>query len=240
MRQGSAGVVPVAVVALFAALTFWLERATHQEERRDGRNRHDPDYIVDNFTLRRFNTDGVLQHTLVANRMTHFADDESTEVAKPRLTYHRTPPLHITSETAWLDKDGKHVRLHDNVRILRESLDERPPTEIRTSVLHVVPDDELAHTDVPVKIIQGLTVLNGTGLESSNKSQISVLFGRTDGIIYNKQSNQAPSSNEIQPSKAPAASPPVVSKPVRPAAGNGRKGGQGKARQPRGRQNHRR
>jgi len=239
MNQGSAGLVPVAIVALFAALTFWLDRATHQEERRDGRNRHDPDYIVDNFTLRRFNTDGVLQHTLVAAKMAHFPDDESTEVTKPRLSYHRTPPLHITADTAWLDKDGKHVRLNDNVRILRENLDERPPTEIRTSLLHVVPDDELAHTDVPVKIVQGLTVLNGTGLESNNKSQISVLFGRTDGIIYNKQSNQAPSSNETS-SKPPAASPPAVSKPVRRSAGNGRKGGQGKARQPRGRQNHRR
>lgn len=240
MRQGGAGLIPVAVVAVFAALTFWLERATHQEERRDGRNRHDADYFVDNFTLRRFNAEGTLQHTLVATKMVHFPDDESTEVTAPRLTYHRLPPMHVSSDTAWLDKEGKHVRLDNNVRILRESVDQRPPTEIRTRVLYAVPDDEIAHTDAPVKIVQGLTVLNGTGLETNNKTQISTLFGPTDGIIYNKQSNQAPSSNETQPSKTSAASPRAVSKPTRPAAGNGRKGGQGKARQPRSRPDHRR
>lgn len=240
MKQGSAGLVPVAIVAVFAALTFWLERATHQEERRDGKNRHDADYFVDNFTLRRFNAEGTLQHTLTAAKMVHFPDDESTEVTAPHLTYHRTPPQYVSSKTAWLDKDGKHVRLDGNVRILRESVDRRPPTEIRTSVLHAVPDDEVAHTDAPVQIVQGLTVLNGTGLESNNKTQISTLFGPTNGIIYNKQSNQAPSSNETKPSPTPAASARAVSKPSRPAAGDGRKGRQGKARQPRGRPNHRR
>lgn len=240
MRQGSAGLIPVAVVAVFAALTFWLERATHQEERRDGRNRHDADYFVDNFTLRRFNAEGNLQHTLVATKMVHFPDDESTEVTAPRLTYHRVPPLYVSSDTAWLDKDGKHVRLDDNVRILREGIDGRLPTEIRTRVLYAIPDDEVAHTDAPVQIVQGQTVLNGTGLETNNKTQLSTLFGPTNGIIYNKQTNQAPSSNEKQPSKISAASPPAVDKRARPAARDGRKGRQGQARQPRSRPDHRR
>lgn len=186
------GLFPVVLMALLAGLTFWLDRATQpQDDSRSGKHRHDPDFIVDNFQVRRFAADGVLQHTLVAKKMLHYADDESTEVAAPRLTYHRTPLLNVTSRTAWLDKDGKHVRLNGEVHIVRDAVGDKPPTEMHTSVLHAVPDDEFAHTDAPVKITQGLTVLNGTGMESNNKTQISVLFGRTNGIIHNNQTNEA-------------------------------------------------
>lgn len=233
MNQNSAGFVPVALVALLAALTFWLDRTTQGEDLRDGKHRHDVDYFVDNFKVRRFNTEGALQHTLVATRMVHFPDDESTEVAAPRLTYHRVPELRVTSKTAWLDKDGKHIRLDGDVHIIREGIDKRPPTEMRTSVLYAVPDDEFAHTDVPVKITQGLTVLNGTGMETNNKTQISTLFGRVDGIIYNNQTSEANPRNEKPQSKTPAASTPAVDRRPRPAARTGGKGRQGKARKSR-------
>ena len=191
-QNATAGLFPVVLMALLAALTFWLDRATQPlDDSRSGKHRHDPDFIVDNFQVRRFAADGALQHTLLATKMLHYADDESTEVAAPRLTYHRLPLLNVTSKTAWLDKDGKHVRLNGDVRIVSDGVKDKPPTEIDTSVLYAVPDDEFAHTDAPVKITQGLTVLNGTGMESNNKTQISVLFGPTNGIIYNNQTNEA-------------------------------------------------
>lgn len=188
MRATGAGLLPIALLSLLAALTFWLDRATQAENNgRDGKHRHDPDYIADNFHVRRFNVEGALQHTLIAQKMLHYPDDDSTEVIAPRLTYHRTPPARVSSIKAWLDKDGKHVKLDGDVRVIRDSIDDRPQTEIATSVLYVVPDDEFAHTDAPVTITQGLTVINGTGMETSNKTHISVLFGRVRGTIHHKQ-----------------------------------------------------
>lgn len=191
-RSATTGLFPVVLMALLAALTFWLDRATQpQDESRSGKHRHDPDFIVDNFKVRRFAADGALQHTLLATRMLHYPDDDSTEVTAPRLTYHRVPLLNVTSNTAWLDKDGKHVRLDGDVRIVRDGFKGKPPTEIDTRVLYAVPDDEFAHTDAPVKIAQGQTVLHGTGMESNNKTQVSVLFGRANGTIHNNQTNEA-------------------------------------------------
>ncbi|OHC67788.1 MAG: LPS export ABC transporter periplasmic protein LptC [Rhodocyclales bacterium GWA2_65_20] len=188
MRATGAGLLPIALLALLAALTFWLDRATQGEGNgRDGKHRHDPDYMADNFHVRRFAGDGALQHSLVAQKMLHYPDDDSTEVIAPRLTYHRTPPVRVSSNKAWLDRDGKHVKLDGDVRVIRDSIDDRPPTEIATSVAYAVPDDEFAHTDAPVTITQGQTVINGTGLETNNKTQMSVLFGRVRGIIYQKQ-----------------------------------------------------
>ena len=192
MRHHGAALFPIAVMALLAAGTFWLERATQvEDEGRDGKHRHDPDYIVDNFNVRRFDETGKLQHFLVAKKMLHYADDESTKVIAPRLTYYRTPPVHVFSKTAWLDKDGKHIELDGDVHVVRDGLDGNPPTEITTSVLYAIPDDDFAHTDAPVVITQGQTVMHGTGMESNSKSQISILYGRASGTIYQKQANKA-------------------------------------------------
>lgn len=236
MRATGAGFFPVVLLFLLAALTFWLERATQtDDDGRNGKNRHDPDYIVDNFHVRRFDVDGKLQHTLVAQKMLHYPDDDSTKVVLPRLTYHRSPPAHVNSNLAWLDKDGKHVKLDGDVHVIRESLDGSPYTEITTSVLYAVPDDEFAHTEAPVVITQGQTVINGTGLETNNKTQISVLFGRVNGIIYKKPANQAQPTHENKPTtlRTPAVS--AAGQPARPAAGVRRKGRQGQAGQSRSR-----
>lgn len=187
MKYSGTRLFPVALMAALAALTFWLDRSMQDEDSgRDGKKRHDPDYVVDRFQVRRFNADGELQHSLVAQKMLHYPDDDSTSVIDPQLTYHRTPPAHLAADTAWLDKDGKHVRLDGNVRVTRDAIDNQPPTRIDTSVLYAAPDDEFAHTDAPVTITQGRTVIHGTGMETNNRTHVSVLFGPVRGTIYPK------------------------------------------------------
>ena len=119
--------------------------------------------------------------------MLHFPDDDSSEVLAPYLVYHRTPPTVVTAKTAWLDKDGKHVRLQDDVHVIKSGGDDKPDTVVTTSVLNVVPDDEYAQTDSPVVVTQGQTVINGTGAIVDNKAQVTVLKGRVSGIIYRNQ-----------------------------------------------------
>ncbi|MGE5468930.1 MAG: LPS export ABC transporter periplasmic protein LptC [Ignavibacteria bacterium] len=186
MKHGSTALFPIAVLSLLAAGTFWLNRATEIGDGRVGKQRHDPDYFVDHFTVRRFDETGKLQHFLVGEKMLHYPDDDSTEVLAPRLTYFRTPPVHVTSKKAWLDKDGKHVKLEGDVHVVREGLNGDPPTDIATSVIYAVPDDSFAHTNAPVVITQGLSVMHGTGMETNDKSKISILYGRATGTIFQK------------------------------------------------------
>ncbi len=46
---------------------------------------HDPDAVVENFTVQRLDRSGKLEYTLSAPKMMHFADDGSGEVLYPRL-----------------------------------------------------------------------------------------------------------------------------------------------------------
>jgi lipopolysaccharide export system protein LptC len=186
---GASALFPLAVLAMLAGFTFWLEHASRGEG--SGPNpklRHDPDFWVDEFMLRRFNLDGSIQHTLKAARMEHYPDDDSTEVSEPRVAYFREGLVTtVTARKGWLDKEGKHVRLNDDVRIVRADQD-GTSTVVETSILNVIPDDEYAQTDAPVTITQGKSVIRGAhGLEINNKTRIAVLIGPVTGTIYREK-----------------------------------------------------
>lgn len=184
--SGSSALFPLLVLGMLAAFSFWLERTTRSEGGGPDPNlRHDPDFWVEEFTLRRYNLDGSIQHTLKASRMTHFADDESTEVTEPRVAYFRNEATTtLTARRAWLDKEGKHVRLRDEVHVVRTE-PQGTSTVIDTTLLNVTPDDEYAQTDAPVTITQGRSVVHGKGgMEVNNKTQVTILNGPVTGTIY--------------------------------------------------------
>jgi lipopolysaccharide export system protein LptC len=264
MRLGGGSLFPIVLLGVLTAMTFWLEQATQPEPIGDGKRRHDPDYFVDHFKVRRFDIDGLLQHTLVASHMQHYPDDDTTEVEQPRLIYHRPPTGIITANTGWMDSKGEHVRLNGDVMVVRNSAPGSPPTIIATSTLFVVPDDETARTDAPVSITKGASIVTGSNLEVDNQKQLAVLSGPVRGTIY-RNSSSMPETPAIKPHdpiapaprassvRAPAA---VVTSPSAPAAAAAAalaakpavrskpaargKSGQRKTRQSGSRSNHRR
>ena len=185
MRAAGASLFPLVIIGLLAGLTFWLERASEVDDAGSRANRrHEADFFVDRFTLRRFGPEGELQHSLTATRMLHYPDDDTTTVSDPHLTYFGASTTTVTSNSAWLDKDGKHVRLDEDVRVVRAATEDAPETIMTTSVLFVTPDDELAQTDAPVTITQGKSIVHGVGLEANNKTHIAILSGPVRGTFY--------------------------------------------------------
>jgi len=181
----AASLFPLLLIGVLAGLTFWLQSVAEPPGvDRSGRNRHDPDFIVDTFTVRRFDTQGTLQHTLAATRMMHYPDDDTTTVIAPQVTFHSSPPSRLTAEQAFVSKDAKAVRLERNVRMSRSGVDGAPDTEVTTARLDILPDDETARSDAPVTITQGRSVVNGSGLFADNKLRQTTLFGPVRGIIH--------------------------------------------------------
>jgi lipopolysaccharide export system protein LptC len=182
----TAALFPLIIVGLLAGMTFWLDQASRSPSAAsDGKSRHDPDYIIENFEVRRFDPAGALQHTLRAEAMHHYPDDDSTVIGSPHLTYHRQPPTLITAREARLDGEGKHVQLIDDVRVTRSGLGDKPDTVLTTARLDAFPDDELATSTVPVNIVQGRSSISGDGgLSANNKTSIYVLEGPVYGIFH--------------------------------------------------------
>ena len=191
MNERIATWFPLLILAILAAITFWLDRTiTYADSGRAGVPRHDPDYIVDGLTAISLDARGEMKQKLTAEEMRHFPDDDSTVLKKPtfvNLSPGR-PSLTVTSDTARISGDGKDIHFHDNVHVVRAAFAPRPELTLSTSYLHVTPDTNLAVTDRPVRISDAYTVVDANGLELNGATRVLKLVGRVKGIYHEPSS----------------------------------------------------
>jgi len=231
--QIATSLFPLLLAGLLAAMTFWLERAARPPTTgMDGKTRHDPDYMVDNFSVRRFGVDGQLQNTLRAEHMRHFPDDDSTLVRRPDLTYHRLPPTQVTAREGYLNSGATEIKLADNVVVTRGAAQGKPASVLSTSLLYAYPEEETAHTHVPVTITQGQSTVRGSGLKADNKTALYILDGPVNGTFYRQGGNVLAAAAPIaKPTASPAVAKPKQktnrktqrAKPAKPRPNHGSK-----------------
>ena len=184
MMQRFTAWFPVVLLAVVAAATVWLDRQVQPPERaRDGKARHDPDYVVENFSATRVGPDGVPRYTLRARRMLHYPDDDTTHLDAPILVNFRGPGMTVTatSKSALLSSNGENAYLTDDVRLVRSAYDGKSELTMLTSWLHVIPDDGIAKTDKPVRIYDANTLITSVGLEFNNETRILKLLSHVRG-----------------------------------------------------------
>jgi len=101
---------PLALLALLAALTFWLDHiAQPTTTPRDSIMRHDPDYIVENFVAVRTRVDGTPWYQLEAKRMLHYPDDDTTHLENPRiLSFDGNSEKYVLHMAASIERNSEH------------------------------------------------------------------------------------------------------------------------------------
>ena len=189
MQRFGQGLFPIAILTLLVGLTFWLQSATELKSTgSDSLLRHDPDFFVENFKLRRFAPTGELHNTLVAEKMVHYPDDETTVVYEPRMTFLKGPrPTRLDARQGLVAPDAREVELVDDVRAVREANRTDPEIVFTSSRLTVFPDDESVRTSAPVTMVQGASVIRGVGLEADGKTQIYQLLSQVNSTIEKKR-----------------------------------------------------
>jgi lipopolysaccharide export system protein LptC len=186
MRSRANTFLSLGLAAGLAALTFWLERAVQAPAGAKGdAKRHEPDFIVERVVATALDKAGRPESELTAQKMTHFPDDETTELEEPRLVQLREkgPPLRIRAERGTVTKDGEEVRLYGNVRLVREASGTRPELRVETPFLQVFPKEERARTPDSVVITEGRSRLTGIGMEYNHKTRAIELNGRVSGTF---------------------------------------------------------
>ncbi len=174
MRLTTTRLFPLLLMLALAALTFWLERTVREEEgTHPSLRRHDPDYIIDNLTHARYNAQGLVESTLIAAKMLHYPDDETTDLIAPHLvqTKPNEPRVTVTADRGALSQDGEEVFLYDNVLLVRDGSVDRSETRMRTSFLHVARGQSVVRTDRDVVITEEERELSGRGMEYHNDSK---------------------------------------------------------------------
>ncbi|HSQ03805.1 MAG TPA: LPS export ABC transporter periplasmic protein LptC [Burkholderiales bacterium] len=177
---------PLLLLGALAGLTFWLDRAVQLPEAAGNALRHDPDYIVNQLSAVQMGADGRTKSTLTANKMLHYPDDDSTMLTMPRWVSYEAdaPPLTVTSLEGMVSSNGENIYFRDNVRVVRAAHGEHSELVLETSLLHVIPNRNIAQTDRPVRITDANTVVNAIGLELNSETHVLKLLSQVKGTYY--------------------------------------------------------
>jgi lipopolysaccharide export system protein LptC len=177
---------PLLLLAVLAGLTFWLDQAVQQGAQGSGTERHDPDFIVDKIVAHRMDANGDVKHTLHADRMTHYPDDDSTHLLSPRFISNASAraPMTITSRTARVSSGGEHIYFETDVRATRAAYANRSEMVMETSYLHVTPDEHIARTDRPVTVTDAHTVARAIGLELNSETRTVKFLSQFRGTFH--------------------------------------------------------
>ena len=193
MRFGSSQLFVIVLLALLAGLSFWLQRAVAPVEVvRDGKLRHDPDAIAENFLVRQFDEKGRVKYRLTAPYMMHFPDDDSSELKSPTLINYRpnAPQLTLTGKNAKVTSKGQTVFLWDDVKVVRAATPARPELVARMPDLTVQPDDGTAFTGSPVEITEDKSWVKGVGMHLDNNTSTFELQSQVTGLSYPRRAKK--------------------------------------------------
>lgn len=175
---------PLLLVAMLAALTFWLDKIAEPHARNlTGGSRNDPDFIVENLSAVSLNATGVESYTLSAAKMVHYPDGDTTLMTTPKFISYGSvkAPITITANEGVVSANGQHVYFQDDVRVTRAAHGAISELVMRTAFLHVIPDDNLAITDREVIITDAATTVTAVGLELNNETRVFKLLANVRG-----------------------------------------------------------
>jgi lipopolysaccharide export system protein LptC len=173
VRFSTTRLFPLGLMLALALLTFYLERAVREEEAPPPLRRHDPDYLVSNFTTTTYNRDGAVETVMSAQQMVHYPDDDTTELFLPRVVQAKPhqPRFSVRAERGQISRDGDEIFLFGDVLLVRDASAEGPEARMTTDFLHVLRDRSLVRSDRAVKIVEGGRSLSGRGMEYNNESR---------------------------------------------------------------------
>lgn len=177
--------IPLLPLLLLLGAIYWLNlQVQAPASLPDSKLRHDPDYIVDNFTATTLDKYGKVNIVLSAKKMVHYPDDDTTHLESPQivsLTPDR-PPMHMSALTGELSHKGEEILLRNEVVIVRPAFAKQSDLTFKTNFLHVIPNKNLAKSNEAVNLVDARTNLNAVGMELDYKTHIVQFLSKVQTV----------------------------------------------------------
>ena len=168
---------------LLLAAAYWLNQQVQPlPPKPDSSKRHDPDFIINNFSAMTLNEQGAPRFIVAAQKMVHYPDDSSTHLEAPHLTSLAPdrPALYASASSGSISGKGDEIFLHDEVKIIRAASAKQSELVFTTTYLRVIPERDLADTDQPVTVIDAHNRINAIGMQLDNKSRVVKLLAQVN------------------------------------------------------------
>ena len=175
LRDVLSAAFPIGLLAVLAALSYWLAVVTEAEPVDiGGRFRHDPDTIIRKFDGISFDEFGNRKAGLIGDELKHYPDDESSVIQKPLLRRFsaKSEPSTVIANQAVVNSDGSEVDLTGDVRAYRPPQGGKAAITLTAPHMLVLVDEERARTPGFARIQQGNSWISGTGFDADNVTQV--------------------------------------------------------------------
>ena len=162
---------------------YWLNLQVQPlPPKEDSSKRHDPDFIVTNFSAMTLNELGTPRFIVAAQKMVHYPDDSTTILEAPRLTSLSpgSPTLYASATSGSISGKGDEIFLRDDVKITRAASATQSEMVFTTTYLHVLPERDLADTDQPVTLVDANNRVTAVGMHINNKTRVINLLAQVN------------------------------------------------------------
>jgi lipopolysaccharide export system protein LptC len=180
LLRGLSSYLPLMLMALLAAGTWWLVRNTPQSPgaRPAAPPSQTPDYTMSGFAITRFGPDGTVTLRIDGDLLRHFPATDRLEVDGVRIQ--ATAPdgrtTHATARHAVANGDGSEIQLLGGAEVISQQPGgER--LEVRGEFLHAFLRFERLRSHLPVQVRLGGTDARAGGLDYDNLQRQLTLAG---------------------------------------------------------------
>jgi lipopolysaccharide export system protein LptC len=180
LRQALSSYLPLLLMALLAASTWWLVRNTPQApgDRAEAPLRQEPDYTMTGFAITRFAPDGRVVLRIAGEAMRHYPATDRLEIEGVRI--HAIAPdgrtTDATAQRALANGDGSEVQLLGGAQVVSQ-LEGTEVLEVQGEFLHAFLRFERLRSHLPVRVRHGGTETRAGGLEYDHLQQQLTLNG---------------------------------------------------------------
>ena len=185
--------LPLIMVGLLTLGSYWLLRSNPaKEEDHPARMvKHEPDYYMNEFSLRTFGAKGQLRSEIYGADARHYPDTDTLEISRIRLkSFDQKGYMIIASaDRAIANGDGTEVQLIGQAVVQREYLPrskadpKRAPVRLSGEFLHAFLDSGQLKSHKPVELQRGQNKIRADSMTLDEIEQTVQLSGRVKGEI---------------------------------------------------------
>ena len=183
---------PLVSMGVLALGTYWLVRSTPPSGGAVVERvvQHEPDYFMENFSVRTFDGTGRLRTEVVGAKARHYPDTKWLEIDNIRVrSFDELGRVTTaTAQRGLTNEDSSEVQLMGEAKVVREAdpgetANPAPRMEFRSEFLHAFMLTERVVSHLPVEFLRGADRFSADRLDFDNVEQVLLLTGRVRATL---------------------------------------------------------
>lgn len=183
--------LPLFLFALLALGSWWLVRSMPDlvAPGIDPQLRQDPDFRLDQFTVKSFDASGRLTREISGQSATHFPATQSLHIEGVRILSENKAGTRLTAQAQQgISREAEQqVTLTGDALAVRQADAQSPRVELRGETLTAWLEEERLVSDQPVRITRGADVFSAQSMNFDLRSGQYELQGRVRAVLPPRQ-----------------------------------------------------